>query len=104
MIPEAYESSFPPHSLRAFRVTILNQMNLLLKSSLTLTVAGPGLYYLYYFQPIEVVTNGVKDHSFNWVAPNVAGTYIVEVGFVPTQLTVYETAWLKVSYLSLFDC
>jgi hypothetical protein len=28
--------------------------------------------------------------------PDVAGTYVVEVGLVPAQLTAYDAAWLEV--------
>jgi hypothetical protein len=46
---------------------------------------------------VAVGANEVKDYSFNWVVPDVAGTYIVEVGLVPAQLTAYDTTWLKVN-------
>ena len=38
----------------------------------------------------------IKDYSFSWVVPDSAGTYVVEVGLVPTQLTAYDAVWLEV--------
>jgi hypothetical protein len=35
-------------------------------------------------------------YSFSWVVPDVSGTYMVEVGLVPAQLTAYDVAWLEV--------
>ena len=78
-----------------FGVTVLNQLSPSLNSSLTLTVTGPSGYYLYDFQPIAVAANETKDYSFSWVVPDVAGTYVVEVGLVPAQLTAYDAAWLR---------
>jgi hypothetical protein len=34
--------------------------------------------------------------GFSWVVPDVAGTYVAEVGLVPAQLTAYDAAWIKV--------
>ena len=44
-----------------------------------------------------VAADEVKDYSFSWVVPDVAGTYIVEVGLVPAHLTAYNAAWLRVA-------
>lgn len=46
---------------------------------------------------IVVAVGRVKDFSFSWVVPEVVGTYVVEVGLVPAQLTAYDAAWLNVS-------
>jgi hypothetical protein len=80
-----------------FGVTVLNELAPAFESSLTLTVTGPNNYYVYDFQPIAVAVDEVKDYSFSWVVPDVVGTYVVEVGLVPAQLTAYDTAWLNVS-------
>ncbi len=60
-------------------------------------VIGPSGYYHYDFQPVAVVADEVKDYSFSWVIPNFAGTYVVEVGLVPAQLTAYDVTWLEVA-------
>ena len=39
----------------------------------------------------------VGEYRFSWSIPDVAGTYVVEVGVVPAQLTAYDTAWLAVN-------
>jgi hypothetical protein len=62
-----------------------------------LTVYGPGRYYHYDFEPVAVGANEVKEYSFSWVVPDVAGTYVVEASLVPAQLTAYDAAWLKVA-------
>jgi subtilase family serine protease len=80
-----------------FGVTVLNQLDSSLNSTLTLTVTGPGNYYYFDFQTINVTANTVGQYSFAWSIPNVAGTYVVEVGLVPAQLTAYDTAWLNVN-------
>jgi len=64
---------------------------------LALTVTGPNGYYHYDFQPISVGVNEVKDYSFSWVIPDAAGTYTVEVGLAPAQLTAYDTSLTKVT-------
>lgn len=77
-------------------VTVFNEFNPPMESTLTLTVTGPSSYYLYDFQPIELEANEVKDYSFSWTVPDFAGTYTVEVGLVPAQLTAYDAVWLEV--------
>jgi hypothetical protein len=62
-----------------------------------LTVTGPGNYGYFDVQPISVPGGTVREDTFVWVVPNVAGTYMVEVGLVPARLTAYDTAWLKVN-------
>lgn len=79
------------------KVTMLNQINPALESTLSLTVTGPGGYYHYDFEPVAVGADEVKDYSFGWVVPDVAGTYFVEVELVPIQLTAYDAKWLGVS-------
>jgi parallel beta-helix repeat protein len=77
-------------------VTVLNELNPSLNSTLTLTVTGPSDYYYFDFQTINVTANAVGQYAFAWDVPNVAGTYYVEVGLVPPQLTAYDAAWLQV--------
>jgi hypothetical protein len=76
-------------------VTVLNQLNPPLNSTLTLTVTGPSDYY-FDFQTVNVTANAVKEYSFTWSVPAFAGTYVVEVGLIPPQLTAYDAAWLQV--------
>jgi len=82
-----------------FIVTVLNQQNPQLVSTVALTITGPGGYGFYDFQPINVSANGVGEYSFSWVFPNVAGTYVVEVSLVPAQLTAYDAKWLEANEL-----
>jgi hypothetical protein len=76
---------------------VQNEFNLAFNSSLSLTVAGPGGYYHYDFQPIVLTADEVKDYSFSWAVPQAAGTYVAEVGLVPAQLAAYDAVWLRVS-------
>jgi subtilase family serine protease len=78
-------------------VTVFNQPNSWLNSTLTLTVTGPKNYYYYNFQAISVTANTVWEYSFTWSTPSVAGKYVVEVELVPPLLTAYDTAWLGVT-------
>jgi hypothetical protein len=78
-------------------VTVFNQPNSWLNSTLTLTVTGPKNYYYYNFQTINVTANTVWEYSFTWSTPNVAGKYVAEVELVPPLLTAYDTAWLGVT-------
>ena len=78
-----------------FKVTVMNQQNPRLETTLTLTIIGPAGYSFYDFQPINVTANGINEYSFNWVVPNVAGTYMVETSLVPAQLTAYDAKWLQ---------
>ncbi len=78
-------------------VTVFNELNPVLDSTLALTVTGPSGYYHYDFQPVAVPADEVKDYSFNWIVPDVAGTYVVESSLVPAQLTAYDATWLKVT-------
>ena len=77
-------------------VDVLNQLNPSLNSTLTLTVTGPGGYYYFDFQTVNVTANAVKEYSFTWNVPAVAGTYVVGVSLIPPQLTAYDAAWLQV--------
>jgi hypothetical protein len=54
-------------------------------------------YYYVDFQSVNVAANAVGEYTFSWIIPDVAGTYMVETGLVPSQLTAYDTAWLKVT-------
>jgi len=77
-------------------VTVFNQLNPSFDSTLTLTVTGPGDYYLFDFEGISVAADAVSEYSFCWVVPDVAGTYVVEVSLVPPLLTAYDAVWLEV--------
>jgi predicted esterase len=77
-------------------VTVLNQQNPKLETTLTLTVAGAVGYYHYDFEPAAVGVDEVKDFSFDWVILDAAGTYVVEVELVPAQLTGYDAIQLSV--------
>jgi hypothetical protein len=78
-------------------VDVLNQLNPSLNSTLTLTITGPGNYYYFDFQSINVKADAVGEYGFTWNVPAVAGTYVVEVGLVPPRLTAYDAAWLEVA-------
>jgi hypothetical protein len=75
-------------------VNVFDQLDLVLGSSLTLTVNGPSNYGYFDVQPISVPAGTVGEYTFDWVVPSVAGTYVVEVELVPTQLTAYDAIWL----------
>lgn len=79
------------------KVTAFNELNPALESTLALTITGPDGYYYYDFQPLAVAADEIKDFSFSWVVPDVAGRYVVEVGLVPAQLMAYDAAWLEVT-------
>jgi pimeloyl-ACP methyl ester carboxylesterase len=78
-------------------VTVFNDGGLVLASSLTLTVTGPGGYYFFDFQSVNMTSDAVGEYKFGWNIPAVAGTYVVEVELVPPQLTAYDAAWLEVA-------
>jgi hypothetical protein len=78
-------------------VTVLNQLNPPLNSTLTLTVTGPSYNYYYDFQSISVSADSVHEYSFIWNIPAVTGTYVVEVGLVPAELTAYDAKWIEVN-------
>jgi subtilisin family serine protease len=80
-----------------FTANVFNQLHSALESTLTLTITGPGDYYYFDFQRINVTAEAVGEYSFAWVVPDVAGTYVVEVELVPSLLTAYDAIWLKVS-------
>jgi hypothetical protein len=46
---------------------------------------------------INAAADEVKDYRFNWVIPEFAGTYMVEVGLAPAELTAYDVDWLEVA-------
>jgi hypothetical protein len=76
-------------------VNVFNQLDPVLGSGLTLAVTGPSDYGHFDVQPVSVPAGTVGEYTFDWVVPNVAGTYVVEVGLAPSLLTAYDTAWLK---------
>jgi hypothetical protein len=68
-----------------------------LVSNLALCVTGPERYGFYDIQPIGVAVGEVREYSFCWKIPAVAGKYVVEVGLVPSKLTAYDVVWFDVS-------
>ena len=78
-----------------FTVNVFNQLDPALKSSLTLTVNGPGNYGYFDVQPIIVPAGTVGEYTFNWTVPNVSGRYTAEVELAPSLLTAYDTTWLE---------
>jgi hypothetical protein len=78
-------------------VNVFNQRSPAFNSTLTLTVTGPGGYGYFDSLSISVSADAVREYSFVWVVPNVAGRYVVEAGLVPAQLTAYDAAWLGVT-------
>ncbi len=96
LIVDPNQATYVPNQPVAFEVSVLNQLNPSFDSTLTLTVTGPGNYYYFDFQPVSVKANAVGECTFTWNVPDVAGTYVVEVGLVPSQLTAYDAVWLGV--------
>ena len=80
-------------------MNVFNQLNPHLESTLTLTVTGPGNYYYFDFQTVNMTTDTVGEYSFTLSTPNVAGTYVVEVSLVPAQLNAYDAKWLEANKL-----
>jgi len=78
-----------------FMVNVFNLLNPSFESTLTLTVTGPGDYYVFDFDRIGVAADAVGEFGFGWVVPDVAGTYVVEVSLVPPLLTAYDAVWLE---------
>jgi peptidoglycan/xylan/chitin deacetylase (PgdA/CDA1 family) len=94
---DSVQVSYARGQMVTFTVDVFNQLDPVLGSSLTLTVSGLNSYGYFDVQPIKVPAGTVGEYTFNWVVPNVAGNYIVEVELVPSMLTAYDTAWLKVN-------
>jgi peptidoglycan/xylan/chitin deacetylase (PgdA/CDA1 family) len=80
-----------------FGITVFNQLNPALDSTLTIAITGPDGYHFSDFQPISVTANAIEKYSFTWTAPNTAGTYTVEASLAPSLLTAYDAMWLKVA-------
>jgi subtilisin family serine protease len=91
------QASYVGGQALTFQITVFNELSPALESTLALTITGPAGYYHYDFQPVAVAADKAKDYSFTWAAPQVTGTYVVEAGLVPAQLTAYHAAWLKVN-------
>ena len=91
------QTAFTKGMQLTFRVNVLNQLNPSINSTLTLAVSGPGKYYYFDFQSVNVTADSMGEYSFAWIIPNVSGTYIAEVGLVPSQLTAYDATWLEVT-------
>jgi hypothetical protein len=81
----------------SFGVSMFNEGNPALNSTLSLTITGPESYYVYDFQNIAVAADSVEEFSFGWVVPDVSGSYVVEVGLIPPELTAYDCLWLEVN-------
>jgi hypothetical protein len=94
---EPDQAAYTRRQSLAVNVDVLNQLNPPLNATLTLTVTGPGSYYYFDFQPVNVTANAVGEYSFSWNIPDVEGTYVIEVSIVPPQLTAYDVAWLRVA-------
>ena len=76
-------------------VNVFGNLNPAFETSLSLTITGPSNYFDVDFQPIDADAFG--EYSFNWVIPDVAGTYLLEVELVPMQLVAYDLMWLEAS-------
>jgi pimeloyl-ACP methyl ester carboxylesterase len=83
------------HSV-TFTVNVFNKLGTAFGSSLILTVTGPDNYGYFDVQPLSVPADRIGEYSFTWNVPAVSGTYVVEVGLVPPQLTGYDALWLQV--------
>ena len=44
-----------------------------------------------------MAANVVGDYKFNWNVPDAIGTYVLEVGLVPQQLSAHDFFWLAVA-------
>ncbi len=98
MLSEApNQASYSKGQSITFTVDILNQLNPALNSTLTLAVTGPNKYYYYDFQTVNVTANSAGEYNFNWIIPTAAGTYVVETNLIPSQLTAYDSQWIKVT-------
>jgi len=89
------QSTYLRNQSVTFTVSVLNEAGASVNSTLTLTVTGPGGYGYFDLDRIKAKA-GISEYSFDWIVPNVAGTYVVEVSLVPLQLTAYDAAWLGV--------
>ena len=93
---EPNQASYARGQSVTFTVDVLNRLNPVLESTLTLTVTGPNSYYDFDFQNVSVAADSVQEYSFTWSIPDVAGTYVVEVSLIPARLTAYDAVWLRV--------
>ena len=91
------QPAYATHQPVTFTVDVFNELNPSLQSTLTLTVTGPNGYYFYDFQPINVASGANGEYSFDWIAPNAAGAYVVETSLAPSLLTAYDAVWLEVA-------
>ena len=93
---EPHQAAYSGGQELTLTVNVFRQLNPPFESTLTLTVSGQGDYWYFDFDRISVAADVVRGYSFGWRVPDVAGTYIVEVGLVPPQLTAYDAVWLQV--------
>jgi peptidoglycan/xylan/chitin deacetylase (PgdA/CDA1 family) len=93
---ELNQGSYSKGQLVTLTVNVFNNLNPALQSTLTLTITGQYGYSYFDVHPINVSAGTVGEYSFTWAVADVAGTYVVQVGLVPAQLTAYDELWLKV--------
>ena len=80
-----------------FTVDVLNQLNPTLTSTMSLTINGPNSYSYFDFQKVNVTADTIGEYSFTWIVPNIAGTYVLEISLIPSQLTAYDSQWINVA-------
>jgi hypothetical protein len=80
-----------------FAVSVFNQQNPPLDSTLALTIIGPDNYGYFDSQKISVSADTVGQYSFTWAVPDASGTYMVDVELIPPQISAYDAVWLQVS-------
>jgi len=90
------QSSYVKGQSVALTVNVFNQLNSALDSTLTLTITGPEKYEYFDFQTVSVAAVSVGEYRFNWIIPNVAGSYVMETDLIPPQLAAYDSQWVKV--------
>jgi hypothetical protein len=95
LTPEPNQATYARNQPLTLDVSVLNQLNPALYSTLTLTVTGPGGYCYFDFQRVNVTADAVSDYRFTWDVPDVAGTYVVEVSLIPPRLTAFDAVWLE---------
>jgi subtilisin family serine protease len=93
---EPFQAVYVKGQSLALTVTVFNEMNPEVNSTLSLTVTGPSDYYYFDVHAITVAADTVWEYRFTWIIPDVAGTYVVEASLIPLQLTAYDAAWLEV--------
>jgi hypothetical protein len=95
LVVEPNQSTYVKGQSVTFTVNVFNQLNPVLQSTLTLTITYPNNDYHFDFQGVNMAAETVQEYSFDWVVPDAAGTYVVEVELSPPQLTAYDAVWLE---------